>query len=259
MKQIFAHAQAGRSALALLSVGLSLAALPAQAQVVGGTDTGSTAPFGADAPGASQKDYTGEFQQIYSSAAFAGLTSIGQIAFSSALPGSNSDPFFQNVAESVNYNFTVQLFTTTATPTSASRTYATNKGVALTPVVTVTQTTALKAAGNGPTGPFDLVATLPSAITYSPLTGNLLLDVVLNSATITTPGGGQEEFQYGTSSFVSTVANSGGTGTPQFIANAGLLTKFSAAPEPSPITIVLIGFCAAGTLVARRRFAAIRG
>ncbi len=245
--------------LPLASSLLCLQAASAQSGTVtaGGTSTPAPFPFGTNGPaGSGLNNYSGEFQQIYDASAFTSPVVISQISFSSADAGSTG-----NVAERATYDFTITLANTTASVTDTNPNFVSTTGG--TTVYSGTLTADLLANNT-----FDLNIPLMTPFTYMPGAQNLLLDVVINSATSTNADGTSETdlFQAGAAP-VRSIFYSGGTpSTPINTAQTGLLTQFTTtpapAPEPSSVLSLLVGMggvaMACGLKAAKRRASAAR-
>jgi len=217
---------------------LALSAQPSFAStiVIGGTGLANVFPFGANA-------YLGEYQQIYSSAAFSAPMTITQIAFETSGAGS-----------AIVDNFTLSLGTTAATPAAPGSNYAANKRPDLTTVFSGIVTD--PATGSGV---FDFIINLSSPFVYNPVSGNLLLDVVIASDLVTP--GGFVGFVFGPTPNVGRVFNAGGNGAATAGPNEGLLTQFSdtvAATVPEPATLTLLGSGIVAIASQRRRRVARR-
>jgi hypothetical protein len=201
----------------VLSLTCCMPSLRATTIVGGGTGGGNAFPFGNNS-----LLYSGEYQQVYSSSLFNDPVQISQIAFAS------------QEAQSYLLNLTLGLTTTAVAVNSLSTNYNNNKGVDFTTVFSGVQ--AVAATG---TSTFDLVFNLSSPFNYNPASGNLLLDVFINS------NGAVEPMFYvsGTSLDSSRVFNSGGNGAPT-ADSLSLETQFtvtSAVPEPSSGLLLLVG------------------
>lgn len=240
--------------LPLASSLLCLQAASAQSGTVtaGGTSTPAPFPFGTDGPaGSGLNNYSGEFQQIYDASAFTSPVVISQISFSSA------DASTGNVAETATYNFTITLANTTASVTDTNPNFVSMTGG--TTVYSGTLTANLLANNT-----FDLNIPLMMPFTYMPGAQNLLLDVVINSATSTNADGTSETdlFQAGDAPVRTIFHSDGGNpNSPTNTAQAGLLTQFTTtpapAPEPSSVLSLLVGMggvaMACGLKAAKRR------
>ena len=191
---LFHSAVATMSAVAVCSC--------AGAQVtVGGTGTSNVFPF--------SRNYSGQYQQVYSSSAFSGPVSIGSVAFESVAPGGSG---------AYSFTGTLGLASTTLTPAMPGTSY-----LATTQVFSGTQTATLTASGSA----FDLIFNLATPFTYDPATGNLLLNVTTNSVSDPLPFAA---FVFGSSTNVGRTFNFSGNGAPFAGADEGLLTRFGVTP-----------------------------
>lgn len=203
----------------VLSVTCCMPSLRATTIVGGGTGGGNAFPFGKN----SLLPYSGEYQQVYSSSLFNGSVQISQIAFAS------------EDAESYLLNLTLGLTTTAAAVNGLSTNYNNNKGVDFTTVFSGVQAVAV----TGTSTTFDLVFNLSSPFNYNPASGNLLLDVFINSDGAVNP----MFYVSGTSLDSSRVFNFSGNGAPT-ADSVSLETQFtvtSAVPEPSSGLLLLVG------------------
>jgi hypothetical protein len=214
-----------------LSAGLvALSALPAAAQflTIGNTGGFNGFPFGAGV-------YTGEYQQIYSSAAFTGVVTINSVAFSSSSIG--------GAPGTANYALDIGLSTTAASVASPGTTFASNKGPGFATVFSGNETATFAANDT-----FDLVFPI-TPFTYNPVNGNLLLDVVVSSSS-----GDFEAFNSGISPDVSRVfnGNGGSIGTAD---SEALVTRFGVAtPVPEPTGLLMcLALATTSIALARRR------
>jgi hypothetical protein len=188
---------------------------------VGRTTTKDSHPFGIR----STNVYTGEFQQIYASTAFANIMTIHGVAFISGSPQ----------LETADYDLTVSLGTTSRTPAAPGTTYISS----LTPVFSGDASQVFTAAHD-----FDLVLNFTVPFTYNPADGNLLLDVVMVSAR----GSTTSYFDAQDGSLVMGTLWSDGTSVVG-TGNYGLVTEF-AIPEPSTFALLDLG----GLLLSTRLF-----
>ncbi len=203
----------------------------ARADIIVGTnnDFNNVYPFG--------DSYVGEYQQVYTSAAFPGLETITGLKFASGTA--------LGAGGSHTVTLTIGLSTTSATVASMSTNYATNKGADFTQVFS--GTVMYTAAGNNT---FDL--SFPtSAFAYNPGLGNLLLDVLVASNSGSLVG-----FDSNIDSVISRVYNSGGNGAATFASGQGLVTDFvvtpSRVPEPTSVLLLVSVVALLGTALRRR-------
>jgi len=216
---------------------LCLQAASAQSSSVtaGGTSAPAQFPFGTDGPeGRTLKNYSGEYQQIYSASVFTSPVTITQVSFSSA---ASTD----NVAEAATYNFTIMLANTSASVTDTDPNFVSTTGG--TTVFSGTLNANLTANNT-----FDLNIPFMTSFAYTPGSQNLLLDVFINSATSTNQDGTSQPdlFQAGDGPVRSIFHIDGGNAnSPTETAQSGLLTQFAttpaAAPEPSSVLSLLLG------------------
>jgi hypothetical protein len=191
--------------------------------IIGTANTKDLHPFGIGLSGSNL--YTGEFQQIYASTAFAETMTIYGVAFRSGAPQ----------LATADYDLTVSLGTTARTSGAPGTTFISS----LTPVFSGDSPQVFTGARD-----FDLVLNFTVPFTYNPADGNLLLDVVMVSASSATVAyfDAQER-----SPVMGTLWSDGnsvlGTG------NYGLVTEF-AIPEPSTFALLGLG----GLLLVTRFF-----
>lgn len=216
-----------------IAAGLLFSATPSFAAVTVGTVN----PFGANCtPFSCAGRYSvTEYQQAYNSAAFpAGATSFNQISFNAAAgyAGDVMDPA----------TYAISFYLTPSTTLSTD--LASNEGTLL-----------------GTFGTFTLGGSLPSTLSltgstidYDPSLGKLLMDVTITGASTAT----------GTLGYFAGELNGGNLSAAydyyrgSVTNHTGLVTTFSAAvPEPASWAMMLFGFAGIGTVVRRRRRAAL--
>jgi hypothetical protein len=202
-----------------ISIAFTITGLCCQLGMAQGTFTIGTyatkdpIPFGVIGSGTAA--YIGEYQQIYSSNAFSSSVLISAMAFSQANPGSLT----------ATYNLSIGLGNTTKTPASPGANFETGFTTvfsgSLSPVFTPT------------THDFDFLISLTTPFYYNPTQGNLLLDVMISSAT-----GDNVVFALDESGSMGRLWTSSGSIIAQ--PDWGLVTQFTVIPEPSAISLILL-------------------
>lgn len=234
-------------ALTLLA---ALASHPANAQqaiTIGNHHGANAAPLGVDA-NATLSDYAagGEYQEIYSSSNFQGVSS-GPIIINSIAFASSS--FFPD-SSTATFDLTLSLSTTNSTVNSPNPNFAANKGADFTQVFGGNLTTKLYANDT-----FDLVfPTVP--FRFDPSQGNLLLDVV-----IINPSSGPNDVIFDTTDLGQTarVYQSFGSSQSRYTDGPGLWTQFNASPAPVPEVSttgslgLLLVLGTGGVMIARKK------
>jgi hypothetical protein len=196
-------------------------------------------------------DTSMRYQQVYTSADFSALTGPSRITDILFRP----DATFGAAFSSTLSNVTIDLSTTSKTPSTLSSTFANNVGADN--IVVHTGSLSLSSADTGPAGgpkAFDIDIHLSTPFLYDPSAGNLLLDV-------TNFGGGTTTVFDAVGSGDSHVnrvwvenSTTAATGTVDSIA-AGLVTefKFTPATVPEPSALLLLATCIALSAGAAKR------
>ena len=204
---------------------------PARATTIvvgmGATFFDNTAPFSTF--------YTGQYQQIYSASVFGQPFLISTISFQTG---------FDSGAQQATYDFTLSLGTTSRTPGNPGSSYSGTFTPVFSGIVPVNFTNPRS---------FDFNIPLSTPFLYNPALGNLLMDVVMHSATDSPPGSSlfawsQNDPQLGR------VYNSSGTGPATAGPNNGLVTSFTGATTvpDSGATVLLLGADVAAVVGVRR-------
>lgn len=210
------------------------AAVRADQIVFDATGEANRLPFGVDSDNTSLNSQAGAtYQQLYNRQLFSGRVRITQVAFASA-------PLMSGSPGTASYDFTLRLGTA-ATSVSAPRPmFNANRG----PDLTTTFAGPLRSEQRSD-GTFDFLIPLETPFDYDPRRGDLLLDVMLNSATVY--GGGDLYFIAGASEDVASIF-SAGSFSPDALDDQfryGLRTQFTftpaAVPTPEPAALLLVG------------------
>lgn len=216
---------------AAFAIGASLAALPASANVTVGVPlTGNCYPFECNDSGVTIGQSI-DYQQIYSSTAFSGITSFNTITFFDTLfPG-----------PVISGNYTITFSTTTAALGAAF------------PIAPLANTaTFFSGALGGPIGTsFSITG---ATYNYDPSMGNLVMEVVVNNQAGVPNGSGNGYFDADDSGTATTRAYclaGCGTSTNDSV---GLVTEFStvSVPEPASWAMMIVGFGLTGVAMRRR-------
>jgi PEP-CTERM motif len=220
------------SILGLFSV-ISLNTLPVEAQTTVGTfDAGNCYPFTCNDSGITSGQSI-DYQQIYSASAFPGPVTFESITFF-AFPGS-----FGSVI-SGNYDIT---FSTTASSLGADF-----------PIGPLANTqTFFNGTLGGPIGTSYTIG--GNAYQYNPQAGNLVMEVVVTDQADVPNGAGNAFFEDDDTGIQTSRAYSlsGGQFAGQSADNDGLVTEFSAVPEPSTWAAFVVGFGILGAVLRRER------
>ncbi len=194
---------------------------------IGANDNNSRYPIGLDpsANGTAFPNFQtgGTYQQVYAKTAFSGPVTITQIAFASHELTSNP-----GIA---NYDFSVSLGVTAASPNALSTNLTANRGPQMVPVFSGPLNANITDGAQ-----FDVVVNV-TPFTYDPADGNLLLELNFN-APVQFSGGSLLYFRAGADSRTSRAANPAGVVGGAFTDSFGLLTRFTTQSNSAPDAVV---------------------
>jgi hypothetical protein len=174
--------------------------------------------------------YVGEYQQIYSSTVFSQPFLISSIAF-------ETDPI--NTIASASYNFTLGLGVTDRTPSNPGSAYSGTFTPVFSGPLTVSYTSG---------GAFDFAINFATPFTYDPSSGNLIIDIMINS-----PSSATAVFSAGEDPNLGRVFNFNGNGASTAGPNSGLDTQFTVSSVPdSSSAVFLFGLGLVGLFTVRR-------
>lgn len=228
-----------RSRILFAVIGLVFFAMAARANTIGIPDSSNCYPSTCNDSGTSTGQSI-EYQQVYDSSAFGGITAFNTLTFYdtyTASQGFNAGPI-------IDGTYAINFFYTAATPGNLDSTLVSNEGTSIGAFSTlqvdqpVTFTDSVSFAGN--------------TLSYDPTIGNLLMDVIVtNQGDV--PNDGFNNGYLDTDSTGLTTSRAYDLGTFAAVDNFGLVTGFSSTvPEPSSFLLLGTGLLGLGPLLRRR-------